>query len=425
MLSKTNNTNKLIFLKNIQIYLFILIPPFLITGPFLSDLSLSIIAILEIYFVLKFRRYEIFNNFYIKLFIIFWLYILFNSLIINFNIDSLRISFFYFRYLFFVIAVMNLLNENNKILVKLFYSIFFCFALLIFDGFFQYFFGYNILGFKLPPGPRASSFFGDELILGSYLSRLMPIFFGLSIFLFKKEKNKLFILSIIFVLVETLVFISGERTAFFYINLSAVFIIFLIRDYKVYRSIILLLSALLILLITFFNPNIKHRMIDTTLNQIGFHSSDKFIFSNEHQDQYLTSINMFKKNPFFGVGIKQFRNNCDNELYKAGQFSCSTHSHNIYLQFLSELGLIGFIFIFYLFIIFLRHTFYHFFQFTTQKISIFNNLEVCLLSSILITLWPFGPSGNFFNNWLSVIFYIPVPIFFWSIQKNKKNLKNN
>ena len=71
MISQIKNINNLIFLKNIQIYLFILIPPFLITGPFLSDLSLSVIAIIEIYFILKFRRFEIFNFLYVKLFIFF------------------------------------------------------------------------------------------------------------------------------------------------------------------------------------------------------------------------------------------------------------------------------------------------------------------------------------------------------------------
>ena len=41
------------------------------------------------------------------------------------------------------------------------------------------FFGSNILGYELESGPRVSSFFGDELILGSYLSRFFPILFGL------------------------------------------------------------------------------------------------------------------------------------------------------------------------------------------------------------------------------------------------------
>lgn len=414
-------TDLILILENIQKYLFILIPIFLITGPFLSDFAVSLIAIIQIYFLLKFKDFKIFNNFYVKFFIIFWIYILINSTLINYNLDSLRISFFYFRYLFFTIAIFNLLESNYKILFKLFYSILFCFLVLILDGFYQYFTGYNIIGLKLPLGPRASSFFGDELILGSYLSRLMPTFFGISLLLFHKKK-KLYALGLVMVLVETLVFISGERTAFFYINLSAIFIILLIKDYKLYRTIILIFSALLILVILNINPQIKKRMIDTTLNQMGANTDQKYIFSMEHQDQYMTALKMFKHNKLFGVGIKQFSKNCNKSLYKSGRFGCTSHPHNIYLQFLSELGFIGIVFILYLLFLFIYKSINHLFLNLKKNKVLFSNLEICMLSSILITIWPLGPSGNFFNNWLSVIFYLPLPILLWSLKKNKKNL---
>ena len=42
-------------------------------------------------------------------------------------------------------------------------------------------FGENILGWKKSELERTSSFFGDERILGSYLSRLWPIFWTLNI----------------------------------------------------------------------------------------------------------------------------------------------------------------------------------------------------------------------------------------------------
>ena len=64
-----------------------------------------------------------------------------------------------------------------KILKDIFYCIFACFFVLILDGFLQYFSGENILGWKIQNDGRVSSFFGDEKILGSYLSRLWPIFF--------------------------------------------------------------------------------------------------------------------------------------------------------------------------------------------------------------------------------------------------------
>ena len=71
----------------------------------------------------------------------------------------------------------------KKILKYFFYVLFFTFFLLVGDGFLQYLTGKNILGFEIVEANRISSFFHDELILGSYLSRLLPLLFGLFILL--------------------------------------------------------------------------------------------------------------------------------------------------------------------------------------------------------------------------------------------------
>ena len=212
-----NSNKEKFFFYNLPIFLFSLIPFFLITGPFLSDLSISLIVILFLIYCFKQRNFSYFKNIYFYIFMIFWIYLIINNLINNFNLDSLKISFFYFRYGVFVIAIVTLLNTDNKFIKYFFYCIFICFISLILDGFYQYFFGENILGWK--SSNRISSFFGDELILGSYLSRLWPIFFGLSLFIINKNNKLFFLLIIIFILSEALIFISGDRSAFFYINL--------------------------------------------------------------------------------------------------------------------------------------------------------------------------------------------------------------
>ena len=51
----------------------------------------------------------------------------------------------------------------------------------------QFFLGKNLLGFEYD-GSRLSGVFGDEKILGSFLSRTLPIFFGLTILLYSKNK---------------------------------------------------------------------------------------------------------------------------------------------------------------------------------------------------------------------------------------------
>ena len=130
--------------------LFSLIPFFLITGPFLSDLSISLIAILFLVYCFKEKKFSYFKNKYFFFFIIFWAYLLFNSIVNNINFDSLKISFFYFRYGVFIIAIVFLLNIDSKFIKYFFYCILICFSVLILDGYYQYFVGHNILGFKSP-----------------------------------------------------------------------------------------------------------------------------------------------------------------------------------------------------------------------------------------------------------------------------------
>ena len=42
---------------------------------------------------------------------------------------------------------------------------------VIFDGIFQYIYGFNLLGYDKVKPHRLSGIFGDELILGSFLSK--------------------------------------------------------------------------------------------------------------------------------------------------------------------------------------------------------------------------------------------------------------
>ena len=187
--------------------LFVLLPVFLISGPFLSDLAISLIGIIYIIFCLKYKTYSYFKSKIFIFFVIFCIYIIISSLLNSSDFYSLKSSLFYFRFGIFVGATIFLI-ENNKNLIKLFYfSLLFCFSILIFDSFLQYFSGQNILGWKSESN-RISSFFGDEYILGSYLSRLLPILFACAVLL-KKQNEQLFLYSLfIFFLTEVVVLLG-------------------------------------------------------------------------------------------------------------------------------------------------------------------------------------------------------------------------
>ena len=401
---------------NFPIILFSLIPLFLITGPFLSDLSISLISLLFLIYCFKEKNFNYFKNKYFYFFLIFWAYLVFNTLVNNFNIDSLKISLFYFRYGIFVIALVALLNFDYKFIKYFFYCILICFIVLITHGFYEYFF--------VETNSRVSSFFGDEKILGSYLSRLWPIFFGLSIILFKQKKKIFYLFILIFILSEALIFLSGDRTAFFYINLSAVFVILFAQNVRKLRLFTLLSSILLVIFISLINPTAKERVIDQTISEMNLIDKKKeehegiYIFSKAHTHHYISAYRMFLDNKVLGVGVKNFRYFCSDKKYEISNLSCATHPHNTYVQILAETGIIGFLFLITLLFYFIKLIIKHLlFKFNGK--TYFNDFEICILSGIAIYLWPFVPTGNVFSNWLNIALILNLPFLIWS-RKSKK-----
>ena len=150
--------NQKFYLENLPRYLIILIPFFLITGPFLSDLALSLVAILFLINSYLNKLVKYYNNIYFKLFILFLIILIISSLLSDNTLISLKNSFFYFRFGIFTLCFWYLIEKNEKILNYLFFSILFCFSILILDGYLQYIYGKNIFGWELYNKFRVSSF---------------------------------------------------------------------------------------------------------------------------------------------------------------------------------------------------------------------------------------------------------------------------
>ena len=167
-------------------YSIALIIPFLIWGPFFPDLIVSISTLFFLYYVFKNNTFNYFNNKPFIIFLLFCIIAIISSLKAEDILLSLQSSLFYFRIGIFSCFIWYLIEKDKNILRYFYYALVICFSVLVIDGYFQFFFEFNLIG--LPSsGARISSFFGDELIMGSYLSRLFPLLFAL--FLLKKKKN--------------------------------------------------------------------------------------------------------------------------------------------------------------------------------------------------------------------------------------------
>ena len=414
-------------LPNVIFFLVISLPMVSIFGSFLADFFLSLSSLLFLIHCLIKKNYKYFKNIFFIIFLIWYFYLVVLSLTSKYPLLSLQSSLFYIRFGVFVLCVYYLILNYKEFLKFFCLSLLITFVFLTLNSFFQYFFYFDFLGNKYD-GIRLSSVFGEKKILGSYLSRLAPLFIGLTFIVFKNNNKIIYLSLIIFVFIDLLVYFSGERAALFNLLFFSLILIFFTNSFKRIRVIALFISIVLISLLSLYNKTTFERMITKTIQQTNIMNDKPNLFSIQHQVIYLTSFKIFKDHYIFGIGPKNFREFCSSEKYKTytnldnSVDGCQSHPHNFYVQLLVETGPLGTLPIIVLYI-FLSYIFFkHFYYLTLKNKMYLNDNFVIISSSLLINFWPFIPTGNFFNNYVSFLIYLPLGFVIYMIQE--KNYKN-
>tara|TARA_B100000989_G_scaffold296198_1_gene278899 strand:+ start:6137 stop:7429 length:1293 start_codon:yes stop_codon:yes gene_type:complete len=423
--------NTLKYLENFIIFSFISLPIFLITGSFLPDLFLSISSILFLILSFKYNLWKNFyNNLIVKIFFLFCALILLRSLYSENIILSLESSLFYFRFGLFSVAIYYLTSKKNEFLKYLFYILIIIYLILFFDSFLQFILGknisQNIIGFIYENNQnfRITSFFGKDEVLGSYISRLFPfvIYLYFKTDFYKKDK-RFFIISIISFLSFLIVLISGERTsiALFIMTL----LIFFVSSKFLRKIYLFIIFGVIILtsIITTVDERVKVRLFDQTINQMFNSDNEKIIlFSKTYEGHYKIALNMFYEKPVIGHGTKIFRHYCNKPENYVGSNACTTHPHNILMQFLAETGLLGTIFYVLPIFFLIRYLLINIYFLYFKGKQFLNDKFLCLIIFYMINLFPFLPSGNFFGNWLSVIYFLPAGLFLLEIKNINQSI---
>ena len=388
-------------------------PFLLLIGPFLPDLILSLGALGFLFICFRARNFSYFKFKIFYIFLIFCIVCVISSLFADDALLSLESSLFYFRFGIFACLIWYLITKNIIFLKYFFYCLIVVFCFLILDGYFQLLFGFNVIGNKLIEGFHVTSIF-DRPKLGSFLARLFPLLLALMIVLKVRDKYLIFFGGLLFILIDVLIYLTGERTSFIFMMISSLLILLLIDRLKYLRLFTLLLSLVLIIGITLVSPTVKKRMVDTTLKQMGVGGERLIIFSPNHDSHIRTAFNMFLDKPVLGHGPKMFRVKCSDPKYAVGISPCSTHPHNFYIQLLAETGILGFLFLFSAFIYVLYCAYRQLKTIFLKQKRYLSDYQVCLLAGILISVWPFSPNGNFFNNWLAIIYTLPIGFYLHS-----------
>ena len=410
-------------------FLIILIPAFLISGSFLPDAVCSYIGLFYLIYFIKVKDFSFYKNYYFGYFFLIYLYLNFNSLL-SFNPQiSFQTSLVYFRVILFAFAISYLLKNYKSLKNNFYISCLVCLILLMIGSVLEITKSSFI-------HERITSFFGKEQIMGSYVVRILPLIIGLSYML--KIPQREFINLATLLISGLLVILSGERTASVYFFFLVIFYFFINRKQIL---LFILLFFIIIFIIYNYNNNSLNRIYTHTISQ---QKNSGHLLSFRHEAHLLTAYNMFLEKKLFGHGLKSFRNLCNQDQYniqlndrKYDHYKknpsiplskdisqvtngCSSHPHNIYFQFLSEIGLIGFLFFFSFFFIICIKLFVFCKNILLNKMQCSNSYIASnfFLFGIFTAMFPMIPSGNYFNNWLLIISILPLG-FYLSTLPNK------
>ncbi len=425
----------MILIDKFFIFVFILVPLFLITGPALPDLviTFSVIYFLFSSVIIK-KDYLFLKDHYFLVSIFFWISILFISFFAYDTNKSFQDSIIFIRFLLIPVVAYYFFKDNINKIQKLIWVIFLCVCFVSIDTLFQFFnyesesgFGGDIFGFKSEWYGRLTGPFGDELVPGAYISKFGLL--GYLFFYFQKEYKLKNIFEIIYLSVISLVcFSSGEKMAFATYFMGLCFLLIFLNKKRLVMISSIIFSVFIILVTTKLHPFYNdYEVISSNHYHQGFIVEKKFkckenvneictkvvklqpqfikVIKNFNTSAYgeifNVGINMFKDHPITGIGISNYQKAC-NDIPKYNQlmlnYNCASHPHNTYIQWLAEGGLVSFtIFVFFICII----------TYFIMKGSNSEIIKYVALASLLIMFWPFMSTGSLIKNWNGVLtFYI-------------------
>lgn len=424
----------------ISLYLIILIPLFYIFSVGLLNLAFTLISLFFLLICFVNKNFNFLKDkFFIYLYI-FWAYLLLSAILIHKDIDIFLKSFFYIRYVVFPVAIYYFLKKNiqsfNKI--KIFYLIIIFFVII--DTWFQFFYGKDIFGYELSVlRGRLSGPFGKELIVGGYLC-----FIGVLTLLINSYKNQLLLnkqFIFYFLILVSTIFISGERASILILFLFLLFNLFLNKGIRKKISLILFLVTCVFFILIYFSSDLKWRVYGHVnhLSQPIIKNNHMSIIQNEELNQlksekfyrnyimalksfkdtqwgahWLTALEISEDNLLFGSGIRTFRTVCKqyediDSLSK--DIRCSTHPHNIYLEIISETGIIGIVLILLFFFSFLK-------TFIIKSNN--QSLTIAIGALILAIIFPLKPTGSFFSSWYGSILWYLLGYYYFSLKYLEK-----
>ena len=408
------------FVKNFSFFVLFFFPISILLRSAVLNLYFFIVSLFFIFWSYKKKYFLIsLKNNWAWFYLIIIAYLTLISLFSTNISPSLKSALSQFRFIFFVLFLgcLSFTEDNIKKFIR--YTSILILA-TCFDTLLQYFTGRDLFGFEparqfdLPV--RLSGPFGDELIVGSFIGFTAIPLISYFFYNFSKFSKLEKIYNIIFtVICFFTVLLSGERIVFLIFVSSFLIIVFI--NFGIKKSFFI--SLILLTAVFLFIQNNK----STNNRALYFYDNIKNFQNSDHFKLFTSAYNIWDENKLFGVGLKNYRLVCDVKTIDPITIQntlCSTHPHNLYLEIMSETGLIGLIlFIIFFFLIFL-YIIKNMKLINSNFKGLFYGCSIILLSYI----WPIRSHGSFFSTFNASFFWFNLGIIYLLvIFAKRKNIK--
>lgn len=264
------------------------------------------------------------------------------------------------------------------------------------DALYQYISGFSLTGIPQMQEQLTGPF--GRVVVGIYMAKLsLPV---LGILLFSawrkgKEWQKWLLLSAL-LYCFVVILLSQERTAIITFSFAMVFLalgfFFLFRQARPILFALVLISCAALIGLFQVQPELQERLHIT-------HERLQNISTRDYVQLWKASFLLWQEHPLTGVGMLNFRTACPKLLEEGRVTHCDAHSHNLYLEVLSEFGTIGFILMLSLVLSLIMAVFErHSSEPREQWI-----LTFFASAGLLINFFPMAPTQSFFSNWPALL----------------------
>ncbi len=395
-------------LRKIALVLTSLLPLFLLFSRAIADVAMIAIGLLFATYCFRAKYYSFLKQPINVALLLLWAWFLVSSLSAFTSVSkALSVSFVFVRYILFFFACTNWLFTETKALKFAIKIITITVIIAALDTLLQFATGSSITGKPQMEG-RLTSFLRRPDI-GIYLAKL--IFPLASFWLWqsssRESKKGVFLSFSLLFAVISIVLLTGERTATALCLASIGGILFIIgvsnKNLRTYvllgiTGIFGLFSALI------YKSEFLYSRVINFASDIGNFPDSLY------GQLFKASLLTWKEHGFFtGVGLRQFRDVCPTFQASDQVTYCDLHSHNIYLEILSESGLIGLV----IFSVFVMLCLYQIWQ---SSAATYNKNtggfvgSICLLGGLVLILFPFSVTMSFITNWSGILNWVGISL---------------